>query len=97
MKAKINNFVTPKNNDQISSKFNNYYREFNRYKENCYKCYNKDIYKLNPDTIFANADTEITNPAFCADIVNDAYINNKSLYLIDKKSENLFKEIIINI
>ena len=50
-----------------------------------YKCYNPDIYrKLNFEATFINGDLTSSNPAICADAINDAYRNGIPLYLADK-------------
>ena len=50
-----------------------------------YKCYNPDIYrKLNFEATFINGDLASSNPAICADAINDAYRNGIPLYLADK-------------
>lgn len=51
-----------------------------------YKCYNADIYrKLNFEATFINGDVTSSNPAICADAINDAYRNAIPLYLADSQ------------
>lgn len=58
-----------------------------------YKCYNSDFYrKLNFEATFINGDLSSSNPAICADAVNDAYRNGIPLYLADKV-HNIVQEI----
>lgn len=50
-----------------------------------YRCYNSDIYrKLNFEATFINGDLSSSNPAICADAINDAYRYYIPLYLADK-------------
>ena len=50
-----------------------------------YKCYNPDFYrKLNFEATFINGDLASSNPAICADAINDAYRIGTPLYLADK-------------
>jgi hypothetical protein len=51
-----------------------------------YKCYNADIYrKLNFEATFINGDVTSSNPAICAEAINDAYRNAIPLYLADSQ------------
>ena len=51
-----------------------------------YKCYTTDLYRnLNFEATFINGDLTSSNPAICADAINDAYRNAIPLYLADSK------------
>ena len=50
-----------------------------------YKCYTTDLYRnLNFEATFINGDLTSSNPAICADAINDAYRYAIPLYLADK-------------
>ena len=49
-----------------------------------YKCYTKEIYsRLRINAIFINGDTHSTNPALCADIVDDAWQYHIPFAIVD--------------
>lgn len=59
-----------------------------------YKCYNSDIYrKMNFEATFINGDLTSSNPAICADAINDAYRYAIPLYLADKV-RNIVQSIV---
>lgn len=59
-----------------------------------YKCYNSDIYrKMNFEATFINGDLASSNPAICADAINDAYRYAIPLYLADKV-RNIVQSIV---
>lgn len=60
-----------------------------------YKCYNPDIYRmLNFEATFINGDLSSSNPAICADAINDAYRNAIPLYIADKV-HSVIQDILI--
>ncbi len=61
-----------------------------------YRNYTKDIYtELKPNVLFINGSLNSSCPAICPESINDSYINNKPLYIIDDNSATQFEQHIM--